>query len=271
MALTDSFPGPSGLTDSIEAGKDLAALLMHENGTPKAGMTWKSASNLLVARSDLRVDIIAFKAALVRDGAARLLANDATAQSPEFTVPTANSRIDVVYVKVGETTQGDSSDGPFFGILQGAPAAIPSKPALNIAGAVEVGTALIPSTATGTASAGVILTTTAPLTGAAGGNVPKRIPLTPSAGTSVALGKPLVLTVGGGWAYLEGAATVAGSGSICEIPAEYLPVTDKRFIASDNASFVTARAVTLNRSTRILFSSAAQTVHLDGIFWPVAQ
>lgn len=168
MALTDSFPGPSGLTDSVEAGKDLAALVAHSGGVPKAGVTWQAAASLLVARSDLRVDVGAFKAVLVRDGAVRLLANDATAQSPDITVPTTNSRIDVLYVKVGEVSAGDAVDGPFFGIVQGTAAASPSKPTLNIAGALELGTITIPSTATATNSSGVVIATTVPTTAAVG-------------------------------------------------------------------------------------------------------
>lgn len=170
MALTDSFPGPSGLTDSIEAGKDIAALLRHNtDGSPRAGLTWKPAGNLVTARSDLRVNIAAFKAALVRAGAARLLANDDVAQSPDFTVPSANSRIDVLYVKVGEAALVEAeTDGPFFGILEGAPAAIPSKPVLTIDGALELATIQIPSTATATNSPGVVITQSAPTTGASG-------------------------------------------------------------------------------------------------------
>lgn len=164
MALTDSFPGPNGLTDSIEAGRDIAGLIQHVGGNPKAGIFPGAAAQLVTARSDLRVNIAPFKAALVRNGAVRLTGNDAAAQSPDFTVPTANSRIDVLYVKVGEVDQGDSVDGPFFGILQGTAAAIPAKPVLNIDGALELATVLIPSSATGTASAGVVITQTAPVT-----------------------------------------------------------------------------------------------------------
>lgn len=169
MALTDSFPGPSGLTDSIEAGKDIAALLRHNvDGTPRAGLTWKPAGNLVTSRSDLRVNIAPFKAALVRANAARLIANDASDQSPDLTVPAANSRIDVLYVKVGEMSQGDAADGPFFGILVGTPGAIPAKPVLAIDGALELASILIPSTATATNSAGVTITQSAPTTGPVG-------------------------------------------------------------------------------------------------------
>lgn len=180
MALTDTFPGPSGLTDSIEAGKDIAALLRHESdGTPRAGVTWKPSGNLVTARADLRVDVAAFKGALVRNGAARLLANDAVAQSPDFTVPTANSRIDVLYVKVGEVSAGDATDGPFFGILEGTASATPVTPTLNIDGALSLATVRIPSTATATNSAGVTITQTAPRTSGVGGTLPDPVTVVP--------------------------------------------------------------------------------------------
>lgn len=168
MALTDSFPGPNGITDSIEAGKDLAGLIAsNPDGTPRAGILAKGPGALVTGRSDLRVDIAPFKAALVRDGAVRLIANDSVAQSPPFTLPTANSRIDVLYVKVNETLLGDATDGPAFGILEGAAAPIPTRPVLNIPGALELSAVPIAASDTGTSAAPIV--NTAPFTAAAGG------------------------------------------------------------------------------------------------------
>lgn len=272
MALTDSFPGPSGLTDSIEAGKDLAGLVAHDaDGSPRAGLLVGSATALVTGRSDLRVNIGPFKAALVRNGAVRLIANDGVDQSPTFTIPTANSRIDVLYVKVNEVSQGDASDGPVFGILQGTAATIPQRPTLNIDGAVELATVRLSSADTGTA--GATIQQTAPFTAANGGAVFQRDGgfrnLTLSSGTTAALGKTPKITVRNGFAYLEGAVSVAPTGGITVIDADWRPLTDKRFITSDNASFIAARAVTLSASTGVLFSSGSQVVHLDGIMWPV--
>lgn len=172
MALTDSFPGPNGLTDSIEAGKDLAGLIVHSAaGAPRAGLLVGSATALVTGRTDLRVDIAPFKAALVRDGAVRFIANDTVAQSPTFTLPPANSRLDILYVKVNETP-ADATDGPVFGILEGSAAPIPMKPILNIDGALELATVPVASSDTGTAAAAIVQT--ALFTAATGGTVPIR-------------------------------------------------------------------------------------------------
>lgn len=166
MALTDTFPGPNGLTDSIEAGKDLAGLVAHNvDGSPRAGILAKGPGDLVTGRTDLRVDIAPFKAALVRDGAVRLIANDSAAQSPAFTLPPANSRIDVLYVKVNEVLQGDASDGPVFGVLQGTAAPVPTRPTLNIDGALELATVRVSAGITNTAAVPIVQT--APVSGGA--------------------------------------------------------------------------------------------------------
>lgn len=167
MALTDSFPGPNAVTDSIEAGKDIAGLITpNADGSPRAGILSKGPGNLVTGRTDLRVDIAPFKAALVRDGAVRLIANDSGAQSPTFTLPTANSRIDVLYVKVGEPDLVAAEPAAtFFGILEGAAAPVPIRPTLNIDGALELATVRVSAGITNTAA--VPITQTAPVSGGA--------------------------------------------------------------------------------------------------------
>lgn len=174
MALTYSFPGPSGVLDAVQARKDLAGLVARDTaGNVRAGVFPSHTGPLLVARSDMRVDVLPFAAALVRAGGPLFIANDDVAQVQLDPAPSANTRIDLIYVKQNEslivTQEGDL---PVFGVVKGNAAVSPSKPVLNVAGALEIGTVRIPSSATSTLPGqGVVLETTCAYTAAAGGRV----------------------------------------------------------------------------------------------------
>jgi hypothetical protein len=68
----------------------------------------------------------------------------------------------------------DANDQAVFGVLKGVASATPAKRTDLPGGAEEIGTVLIPSTATATNSSGVIITTTCRFTSTAGGKVPFR-------------------------------------------------------------------------------------------------
>ncbi|MET0887241.1 MAG: hypothetical protein ABWX92_12390 [Mycetocola sp.] len=269
MALTDSFPGPSGLTDSIEAGKDIAALLKHNSdGTPKAGLTYKPATNLVTARGDLRVDIGAFKAVLVRAGAVRLLANDADAQSPDFTVPTANSRIDVLYVKVGEISQSDAADGPFFGILEGVAAAIPSKPVLAIDGALELAAITIPSTATATNSVGVAIAQTAATTGAftASGDDTGWITPALTGGWASSPSQTIQYRRYAGVVYLRGRGASGTAGTMFTLPAGFRPTQTMVVTVKNGVIPIDAiMSITVNTNGTVVSSTAGSFPQMTNV------
>jgi hypothetical protein len=79
----------------------------------------------------------------------------------------------VLYFKQNESASpyGDADNLPKFGVVTGTAAPVPTKPALTVAGAVELATITIPSTATTTLSAGVVITQTSQYTATTGGTV----------------------------------------------------------------------------------------------------
>ena len=177
MALTDSFPGVSGAVDSTELRKNLAGLIIRDTaGVPRAGIFPRHANALVTARADMALDVAAFEGVSIRGGGPLFMANDGVAQSPALaTAPTSNSRIDVLYFKQNENGYGGFADGvntPVFGVATGTAAASPTKPSIaSIAGATELATITIPSTATATNSSGVVITQTFQYTATTGGVV----------------------------------------------------------------------------------------------------
>ena len=175
MALTDAFPGAPGVADSVDLRKGLAGLIVRDtSGNPRAGIFPRHASTLVTARSDMMLDIAAFEGVSVRGGGPLFMANDGVTQSPALaTAPTSNSRIDVLYFKQNENGYNGFADGlitPVFGVVTGTAAASPTKPSIaGIAGATELETITIPSTATATNSSGVVITPTFNYTTTAGG------------------------------------------------------------------------------------------------------
>ena len=177
MALTDSFPGASGAVDSTELRKNLAGLIVRDTaGVPRAGIFPRHTNALVTARADMALDVGAFDGVSVRGGGPLFMANDGVAQSPALaTAPASNSRIDVLYFKQNEDGYGGFADGvntPVFGVATGTAAASPTKPSIaGIAGATELATITIPSTATATNSSGVVITQTFQYTTATGGAI----------------------------------------------------------------------------------------------------
>ncbi|TFD51952.1 hypothetical protein E3T46_07640 [Cryobacterium sp. Hh11] len=174
VALTDSFPGASGAVDSTELRKNLAGLIIRDtSGIPRAGIFPRHANALVFSRVDMYLDIAAFEGVSVRGGGPLFMANDGLAQVQLAAAPASNSRIDVLYFKQNENGYGGFADGvttAIFGVVTGTAAASPTKPSITgIAGATELATITIPSTATATNSSGVVITNTFQYTAAAGG------------------------------------------------------------------------------------------------------
>lgn len=173
MALTRSFPTqhPSGLPLVDHRRLMAGRLARNSDGTPRTGVLPAHANALVTGRASMAYDVGAFNAITARTaGGAEEIANDATTIVATTAAPGANSRIDVIWVRAQFQVLGDASNDVVFGVTQGAAAVSPTKPAVP-AGALELATATIPSTATTTQSSGVVITQTFPYTAMAGGAV----------------------------------------------------------------------------------------------------
>lgn len=181
MPLIEAFPGPSGVVDSTELRRDLAGLLtLNADGSPRAGVFYGSASAIGVARAgDMRIDLRSFDAALVRNGGPLFTRNEGTDQSPVLPVPSSNQIIHVVYARQNEkdSPYGDANNTPGFGFVSSTQSASPQLAdalALLPAGALPLVSVQVPSTATTTSSANVVVKDIAPFTAMNGGVVPFR-------------------------------------------------------------------------------------------------
>ena len=174
MALTDAFPGAPGVADSVDLRKGLAGLIVRDTaGVPRSGIFPRHTGPLVDARTDMSLNVQAFEGVSVRGGGPLFMANDGSAVSPTLPIPVANSQISVLYFKQNENGYNGFADGlntPVFGVETGTAGASPTKPSIaGIAGATELATITIPSTATATNSSGVVITQTFQYTTTSGG------------------------------------------------------------------------------------------------------
>lgn len=163
MALRNSIFAVSGKASFLDARRDMSGLFVCDKTTmlPIAGILDRSQDNLVTGNSDsMSVTVHPFNAVLNRYGAL-LIQNDGNVQVPLNAAPSANSRIDVVYVKQNETRSpmSDSSDVPAFGVVEGTAAAVPVAPAVPD-GALALAQVLLPAGVSNTAAAGVVITQT---------------------------------------------------------------------------------------------------------------
>lgn len=171
MAITYSFPGPTLVTSTTDARKDLGGLI-HRNsgGTFRAGILPRSTGNLVTSRADMGVNVAQFNAALVQNGGPVFICNDGTATVTLAVAPPSNSRIDVIYVKQNESASPgtDADNLPYLAAITGTASASPVKPAIP-SGALELATVTIPAGVVATNAGGVLIAQTAPFTTATGG------------------------------------------------------------------------------------------------------
>jgi len=179
MTLRKGLPVKLGATDADDTRLDFRNLVVcNADGSPRGGVTAPVGANLVSATASMNVSVAAFSAVAVRDGGCVLLANDGPTNVLLGAAPAANSRIDVIYAKQndasGTVTVPDANNSPVLGVVAGTASPSPSAPAVPV-GAVKLAEVLIPSTATATNSAGVIITQSAQYTAAPGGVVPFRL------------------------------------------------------------------------------------------------
>lgn len=163
MALRNSLFAVSGKASFLDARRDMSGLFVCDNTTmmPIAGILDRSQDNLVTGNSNsMSVTVHPFNAVLNRYGAL-LVQNDGNANVALSAAPSANSRIDVVYVKQNETRSpmSDSSDNPMFGVVKGVAAATPVAPDVPD-GALALAQVLLPAGVSNTAAGGVVITQT---------------------------------------------------------------------------------------------------------------
>lgn len=163
MALSNSLFAVSGKASFFDARRDMSGLFICDNTTmkPIPGILDRSQDNLVTGRGDsMSVTVHAFNAVLNRYGAL-LVQNDGNVNVALSAAPSANSRIDVVYMKQNETRppMSDSSDLATFGVVRGVAAATPVAPDVPN-GALALAQVLLPAGVSNTAAAGVVITQT---------------------------------------------------------------------------------------------------------------
>lgn len=163
MALRNSLFAVSGKASFLDARRDMSGLFVCDKTTmmPIAGILDRSQDNLVTGNSNsMSVTVHPFNAVLNRYGAL-IIQNDGNVNVPLKAAPSANSRIDVVYVKQNETRSpmSDSSDVPELGVVEGTASTVPVAPAVP-AGALALAQVLLPAGVSNTATGGVVITQT---------------------------------------------------------------------------------------------------------------
>lgn len=163
MALRNSIFAVSGKASFMDARRDMSGLFVCDKTTmlPIAGILDRSQDNLVTGNSNsMSVTVHPFNAVLNRYGAL-LIQNDGNVNVPLAAAPSANSRIDVVYVKQREkrSPMSDDSDSPVFGVVRGTAAAAPVAPAVPD-GALALAQVRLPAGVSNTAASGVVITQT---------------------------------------------------------------------------------------------------------------
>lgn len=163
MALRNSIFAVSGNASFMDARRDMSGLFVCDNTTmlPIAGILDRSQDNLVTGNSNsMSVTVHPFNAVLNRYGAL-LIQNDGNVNVPIAAAPSANSRIDVVFVKQHEKRppMSDDSDSPVFGVVRGVASATPVAPSVP-SGALALAQVRLPAGVSNTAASGVVITQT---------------------------------------------------------------------------------------------------------------
>lgn len=163
MALRNSIFAVSGNASFMDARRDMSGLFVCDKTTmlPVAGILDRSQDNLVTGNGNsMSVTVHPFNAVLNRHGAL-LIQNDGDVKVPVAAAPSANSRIDVVFVKQQETRSpmSDDSDSPVFGVVKGVAAATPVAPSVP-SGALALAQVLLPAGVSNTAAPGVVIAQT---------------------------------------------------------------------------------------------------------------
>jgi|GEM_PF-1542581 len=213
MAIRKGLPAKLALTDANDTRYLFSGLVVcNVDGSPRGGVFSPVGVNLVTSSATMNVSVARFQGAAVRDGGIILLANDGAANVLLDAAPVANSRIDVIYAKQNDAsatvTVPDANNTALLTFVKGTAGAVPVKPSLPV-GALELATVLIPSSATATNSAGVVITQTAAYGAAAGAAVPFRTTTTRDEWTNAQENQTVVVLADSSRWYWSGSAWVA--------------------------------------------------------------
>ena len=165
MTLSNSIFAVSGAATFLDARKDMSNLFACDTslephpGLLTVGGASAANGNVVVGMSNrMAVTVRPFQAVLNRLGAL-LIMNDGDVVVSLKAAPSANSRIDVVYVKQREKRApiSDSEDGPIIGVVTGTANLTPVAPQVPD-GAVALAQVKVPSGVTNTTASGVVIT-----------------------------------------------------------------------------------------------------------------
>lgn len=165
MTLSNSIFAVSGAATFLDARKDMSNLFACNTsmephpGLLTVGGNSAANGNVVVGMSNrMAVTVRPFQAVLNRLGAL-LIMNDGDVTVPLQAAPSANSRIDVIYVKQREKRApiSDSEDGPIIGVVRGTANLTPVAPQVPD-GAVALAQVRVPSGVTNTTAPGVVIT-----------------------------------------------------------------------------------------------------------------
>lgn len=217
MSLQQPFPGHTEKATFADLRRDLEGLIVRDvSGVMRAGVFPDHVQPLVTGRADMRVTVADFRAVQTRHGAV-LLANVGADTSVQLqAAPSANRRIDLVYVTMRSAVLGDADSSPTFGVVTGVPSPSPSVPVLPpaLAAALPLATVEVPAGATATQSAGVVITQVYPFTAAAGGVVVVRNAVELAAWTPADGGRAYNLADSTEYVRVAGGWRPAGSGLI---------------------------------------------------------
>lgn len=165
MTLSNSIFAVSGRATFLDARKDMSNLFACDTslephpGLLTVGGSGAASGNVVVGMNNrMAVTVRPFQAILNRLGAL-LIMNDGDVVVPLQAAPSANSRIDVVYVKQREKRApiSDSEDGPILGVVTGTANLTPVAPHVPD-GAIPLAQVKVPSGVTNTTASGVVIT-----------------------------------------------------------------------------------------------------------------
>lgn len=165
MTVSNSIFAVSGAATFLDARKDMSNLFACDTsmephpGLLTVGGASAANGNVVVGMSNrMAVTVRPFQAVLNRLGAL-LIMNDGDVTVSLQAAPSANSRIDVVYVKQREKRApiSDSEDGPIIGVVTGTANLTPVAPRVPD-GAVALAQVKVPSGVTNTTASGVVIT-----------------------------------------------------------------------------------------------------------------
>jgi hypothetical protein len=162
MGLSKSFVIGAGTTPLDARMFEQSLVTKNVNDTPRPGVLYgglgplATTATMALTIGDQTVFVVTRGKT---DGCAFVLVSG-TYTIPIDPAPAANSRIDVVYIKHNDTSQGDADSNPVIGVVKGDAAASPSPKPIP-AGASQIGTFQVAAGVTATnAASGATLTNT---------------------------------------------------------------------------------------------------------------